>query len=312
MTSTVVKEELQLSQTVVTTPTTFMSNALLFQLFHNKLIKQYKTIKSNVYTFVKHEVQMYYQWIILNDILPKLVDHDILEAIKCNGTKYINASSTQLPAEFVSAMSRIVQFSLKKSYKIAKDLIIDARDMFTYVQGKLPKYIIDWNLFFSLTSVHTPQPSKAFDPFITNTIKQVTSTSVLQADCEPSTQKSAVLTDLLAGQENNLCSGQSVAQCMEVQVIPQDILSQFDVNKTLEKHGVLNHTPLLLYSMLESQIFADGEYLTGVGGILVAETIFSVLLNDKSSILNTDWKPSIGQSGYFSMTDLIKFVYSDC
>lgn len=276
---------------------------LLFQLFHNKLVKKYKSIKSDVYAFVKAEVCMYYQWILLNDILPKFVDHDILEAIKCNGTKFLNATSLSVPAEFLNAASRLTQFSLKKTYKVAKDLIIDTADIYSYVKGKLPQYIIDWNLFFHLTSAHTPQPSKALDTCITKSVEKLPTSSSSQP---------RILSDLLAGQEKNICSGQNIAQCMEVQVLPSDIVQQFDSKKTLERHGVLNHTPLLLYTMLESQVYADGEYLTGVGGIVFAETIFSLLLNDKSSILNTDWKPSIGKSGYFSMADLIKFVYSDC
>lgn len=271
---------------------------LLFQLFHNKLIKKYKATKSNVYTYVKQEVIRYYQWILLNDYLPRIVDHDILESIKSNGVQFVKEST--VACEFLKATLHYPEFTVKPSYKIAKDLVIDACHMYTYVKGHLPKYIINWNLYFNLAENSPPQPSKAMDIFLVEELKPIEG------------QKPKLLHDLTSGQEFNLCSGQNISAAMGLKPIPADILRRIDVNKTLERHNMLHHTPLLPYILLESKVYTNGEKLTGVGGILLAESIFAILCNDKTSILNNDWKPKINISPNFSMADLVKFVYSDC
>lgn len=274
---------------------------LLFQLFHNKLIKKYKNSKSDVYSFVRMEVIRYYQWIILNDYLPKIVDNDILETIKCNDNKFIDYSKTKtLSSEFLKGIMKYTLFSIKKTYKIAKDLIIDSSEIYKYINGKLPKYIIDWNLFFDLNGQNKPQPSKSLDIFITDSLKPKNNI------------KPEVLNYLSESQEANNCSGQNISEHMKIKPIPDEIIKQFDINKDLERYGVLNHSPILLYSLLESKIYMKGERFTGVGGIILAETIFGLLKNDKDSILNNDWKPSINTSNSFSMSDMIKFIYSDC
>lgn len=271
---------------------------LLFQLFHNKLIKKYKATKANVYSYVKQEVIRYYQWIILNDFLPRLVDHDILESIKSGGVKFVKERT--VACEFLKAVLLYPQFTVKPTYKIAKDLVIDACHLSTYTGGHLPKYIINWNLFFNLATSSPPQPSKAIDMFIVEDLKPIEGTAP------------AILKDLTSGQEFNLCSGQNISAAMSLKPIPADILRQFDPSKSLERNNLLEHTPLLIYALLESKVYTNGERFTGVGGILLAESIFTILCNDQTSILNNNWKPKIGISTSFSIADLIKFVYSDC
>ena len=71
---------------------TLYKGHLLFQLFHNKLINLYKNKNiNNLFEFVKKEVTFYYQWIIVNDYLPKLVDNNILDSIFKNGTKFYDS-----------------------------------------------------------------------------------------------------------------------------------------------------------------------------------------------------------------------------
>ena len=97
--------------------------------------------------------------------------------------------------------------------------------------------------------------------------------------------------------------------------IPPGCLKQYDFNNALEKANMLENTPLLVYILMESAIFKKGEMLTGVGGIIVAEVILSILMEDCDSYFNSSehWKPSLPskECEHFTMGDLIRFIYCD-
>ena len=101
---------------------------------------------------------------------------------------------------------------------------------------------------------------------------------------------------------------------MGLEPILPSTMAKYDRDSILEKNYMIEHTPLLIYILKEAEIFTNGKQLTGVGGILVAETILSLLFEDPKSYFNSDekWYPTLPakcQSQFF-MSDLIRFVYS--
>ena len=61
--------------------------------FHNNCRLLKPTIKNNLFEFVKEQVTFYYQWIIINDWLPRWVDNNIIESFHYNfkyKPEYIN------------------------------------------------------------------------------------------------------------------------------------------------------------------------------------------------------------------------------
>jgi hypothetical protein len=126
-------------------------------------------------------------------------------------------------------------------------------------------------------------------------------------------KNSLPLRNLMRAQQHNLPSGQNVARAMGINPIPKDTMKQFDTNGALERNDMLENTPLITYILKESEIFKRGEMLTGSGGIIVAEVILSILMEDCNSYFNSSehWTPSLPskQCGHFTMGDLIRFIY---
>ena len=125
---------------------------------------------------------------------------------------------------------------------------------------------------------------------------------------------SLLFRNLMRSSQLKIASGQNIAKRMGLMPLDRLTLLKYDRDCLLEKNNMLDHTPLLIYILKESEIFADGQYLTGVGGILVAETILSLLIEDPNSYFNSNekWYPSLPSrlDSQFFMGDLIKFVYS--
>ena len=108
--------------------------------FHNKLIDFYKpTIaKANLFKFVKQQVIFHYQWLIVNDFLPRWVDNNIIEELFTGfNFDYKPDENPKLPLEFAVAVGRTGHFIMPSSARIAYDLIIDESEIHEFINGKL-------------------------------------------------------------------------------------------------------------------------------------------------------------------------------
>jgi len=284
-------------------------------LFHNKLVDKYANDgHDDLFGYVKKQVIWYYQWIVVNDYLPKLIDNNILEKILTEGTTFYNAKKYKnaLPLEFTVSAFRYGHFTVRNNYKIAEDLCVDQTQLHELTKGNLPKYIIDWRNFFSIADECPPQPSKSIDTemsFHLENMKHIKKPDDLNSDTN-----SLLFRNLLRSSQLKIASGQNIAKFMCLPPIARETMSKYDRDSLLEKNCMLDHTPLLIYILKESEIFTNGQYLTGVGGILVAETFLSLLFEDTNSYFNSKekWYPTLPSKydSQFFMGDLIKFVYS--
>ncbi|HKR52465.1 MAG TPA: hypothetical protein VJT72_23390, partial [Pseudonocardiaceae bacterium] len=77
--------------------------------------------------------------------------------------------------------------------------------------------------------------------------------------------------------------------------------------------GLEASTPLWYYVLREASVLNKGVRLGPVGGRIVAETIIGLLQLDKSSYLNTGFRPSLPSKtpGTFTMTDLLRWARVD-
>ena len=125
---------------------------LLFMKFHNKLIDYYRpTIKKDLFKFVKKQVIFHYQWLIVNDFLPRWVDNEIISEYFSNYNFTYNASETcKLPIEFAMSIARTGHYNMPNHLRLAYDCIIHAEEIHHFTEGNLPEYVIDWTNFFSM------------------------------------------------------------------------------------------------------------------------------------------------------------------
>lgn len=294
---------------------------VLFLLFHNKLVDYYsdRTDISNIFNFVKKEVIYYFQWIIVNDYLSRLIDNDILNSICKHKPKYYSLSKMDgcIPIEFALASFRYGHFTLKNYYNLAYNLNIPQNELHNLTKGSLPDYVIDWTNFFDVIEETEPEYSKKINCSIArdlNNLEQPPNGCYSKPVGMEYELNSLFLRTLLRGQQFNLTSGQNIALAMGLSPIPKDTMKQFDIDGSLERNNMLDHTPLIIYILKEAEIFRGGEMLTGVGGIIVAEVLLSVLMEDSNSYFNSknNWKPSLPskEPNDFTIGDLISFVYS--
>lgn len=287
---------------------------LLFMKFHNKLIDFYKpTIeKSKLFKFVKQQVIYHYQWLIVNDFLPRWVDNNIIQEL-FSGFQfdYKPDEVNKLPLEFAVAVGRTGHFIMPNTIRLAYDLILSEEEILSLRDGKLPQYVIDWTNFF-------PMKHKEYDiNFCTKYNGKISEglsnmTHIPKPGDLPSCKNNLLLRNLLRAQQFELGSGQDYASKLGINIIPDVLMKQYDTDSLLETSNLFQETPLILYAVKEAEIYRNGENLTGVGGRIFAETILAILFKDECSYLNTSgvWKPLIGHNDCFTFADMINYIYT--
>ena len=286
---------------------------ILFMKFHNKLIDFYKpTIKDNLFKFVKKQVTFYYQWLIINDFLPRWVDNNIIEELFTNfNFIYQPNKQNALPIEWAMVAARTGHMNFPSHIRIAYDLIISEKEIHLFTKGKLPKYNLDWSNLFEMTlKEYDINYCKKYDGKIISDLADMTHLS--KPPDLPSRENNLLLRNLLRGSQFGIGSGQDYAENLNIKKIPEILLKQYDHGRLLESSFMIKETPLLLYILKESEIYKSGNQLTGVGGRLFTEPILAILFNDSESYLQSKeiWKPIIGKNNEFTFMDLIAFVYS--
>ena len=61
-------------------------------------------------------------------------------------------------------------------------------------------------------------------------------------------------------------------------------MTKYDHNNVLKNLSLTEKTPLLLYILKESEIYTEGQQLTGIGGRIFGETVIGMLFYDTRSI----------------------------
>ena len=287
---------------------------LLFMKFHNKLIDFYKpTIaKANLFKFVKQQVIFHYQWLIVNDFLPRWVDNNIIEELFTGfNFDYKPDENPKLPLEFAVAVGRTGHFIMPSSIRIAYDLIIDESEIHEFINGKLPEYVIDWTNFFPMKyKEYEINLCRKYDGKISHGLADMH--HLPKPKNLPSAKNNLLLRNLMRAQQFELGSGQDYAAQLNINPIPDILMKQYDTGNLLELSNMFQETPLVLYAIKEAEIYKNGTQLTGVGGRIFAETILALLFKDNCSYLNTPsmWKPIVGNNGCFTFADMINFIHT--
>ena len=286
---------------------------LLFMRFHNKLVDYYKpTVKKNLFNFVKEQVLFHYQWLIVNDFLPRWVDNEIIEDLFTNyNFTYKPNETSGLPIEWAMVAARSGHMNFPSHIRIAYDLIISEKEIHVFTKGKLPKFHLDWSNLFSMTvKDYDINFCKKYDGKIISDLADMV--HLKKPPDLPSKNNNLLLRNMLRNAQFDLASGQDYARRLGVKPIPEVLLKQYDHGRLLETSFMIKETPLFIYILKEAEIFKSGNQLTGVGGRLFAEPFLALLFNDSKSYLHTKeiWKPILGKENDFKFKDLISFVYS--
>jgi hypothetical protein len=305
---------------------------LAFLRFHNKVVEGLRagTVKpppsatqATLFEQARRLVIWHYQWIVLNDFLPRLVDKKVLADVLERGREFYRpAVDAFIPVEFSAAAYRLGHSMVRDAY--------DYNEVFTFkpsARQRAPAslrllfrfsgrsgtgvpipsdWIIDWRRFFKFAGDGvTAGLSRKLDPFVAPTLSEIPDHGVLPGVNLP-------IANLRRGRSLGLPSGQNVARRMRIEPLsPKDIAKGPD-GAVAEKHGLHLETPLWYYILKEAEQRGDSKRLGPVGSRILSEVFVGMLELDNFSFLasNPQWRPTLpsAKAGEFEMTDLLNFA----
>ncbi len=303
---------------------------LAFLKFHNVIAKQLAdagTPADQLFEAVRETVVHHYQWIVLHDFLPRIIEPFALQRCLLEGNKLFTPTPGQplaMPVEFAVAAYRFGHSMIRNQYRWNRNVpMASLGALFSFTGGgtmgespTLPtSWCIDWRHFYDFESV----PDIGDRP-IMNKSRSIDTAMAMELKALPEFGEEAgvkaalAVRNLLRSRLINLPTGQDVAKALDVPVMSAEQVTNGSHHHILRRHGFDSQTPLWYYILKEAEIFHNGERLGPVGSILLAETFTGLIRGSRHSILNGDhaeyWRPTLPsmRPGHFTMADLLLLV----
>ena len=312
-----------------------------FLRFHNRVADLMG--KHTDFLHVSRTVRWHYQWLVLNDFLPTIVNKATVQSVLphlTNGTSIADdppqlrffhwKNDPFMPVEFSVGAYRFGHSMVRPQYRLnetmADRLVTFSTDPnvpnLTGFQAIPADRAVEWNLFFPMQPPGVPhtkkrvQPAYKIDTSVSNPLGKLPPSIASQVP-------SLAERNLLRGLRLSLPSGQSVAKAMGQTPLSDDLLR---VGKATEADSPTNpklveiskafegKAPLWFYVLAEAQqSFVNNQTpirLGEVGGRIVAETMAGLMVGDPHSFLNQDpsWTPLpdfLNADGDFGIAELI-------
>jgi hypothetical protein len=313
---------------------------LAFMKFHNAVVEILRGSVNDSLLFARaqQEVVWHYQWIILNDWLPRIIDPVIYEKIMLEGPEFFHdddRSSRLLPIEFSAAAYRLHSLVLEE-YRL-NDKKQGHLFRFRRPYSRLQRDdTIDWSYFFAMRGTPNPglQYAKRFNAKIVHSFLQMPGPidtplqwveNPMGGEDNPHRRgeqydpmRSIAIRNMLRGNtfsrdkgKAGLPSGQDVAKAVcNAYGCEKEPWSSEQLGMPKEWFG--KPTPLWYYILREGAVASNDQEngsckLGVVGSVIVGEVLHSLVSRDRNSYLNKcDWKPFLGaEKEKFSMSDLL-------
>jgi len=299
----------------------------LFLRLHNKLAADPERRDWPV-ARLQREVRFHYQWAVLNDFLPTIVDPSVLGQVLPHLGKKTNVHSDKpkldyykvkhepyMPLEFSAAAYRFGHSMVRPGYRLSETIgplaIFTAdpasNEGLTGFREFLSNWAIDWNLFMDL------QPRNPDDTTRTQLAYRIDTSLVDPLGNLPASVAShpsnLATRNLLRGWRMRLPTGQDVARAMGIVPLKDKeiLIGKFtgdadDIIGSIDQmHPAFEENcPLWTYVLAETiESIVTVKTTTGekkiktrrlgpVGGRIVAETIVGLLVHDSNSYVAQD------------------------
>lgn len=312
---------------------------LAFIKFHNKVVAELEKAghpAEGLFEAAREKVIKHFQWIILDDYLPKIIDNTILERVLNSGPQFFNVKRTEdlfMPVEFSVAAFRLGHSMVRGSYEwnhfhnSQRNVEVPIKEFFEFtgfsgqmgsIKNKPPKlnipseWVIDWRRFYDFTGVRddanavTHNKAKRIDTIFNLPLESVKGYPHNVAEA----YRPITVRNLIRGFALGLPSGQAVANEIHEPLIPKDILLDVTYRDVMSNHGFDEETPLWYYILKEAER-AGGDRLGKVGSLIIAETLVGIIKNSPISILDGEkWQPEFGKRApqHFGMAEMLEFA----
>lgn len=306
---------------------------LAFLKFHNVVVAQLAQgglSGQALFARARQLVTLHYQWIVLHDFLPRVVEPAILSQVIARGRSLFKLQAGEEPAmpiEFSVAAYRFGhsmirdEYSWNRNFPAASLLQLfqfsggnsTPDDIIARLGGLPSNWPIDWRRFFDFSGLPGVEPTPALnrtrsiDTALALTLKSIPS-------LQPENQKAPLaVRNLLRARALGLPTGQAVAEAVGAPTLTPEQVRAGAHAKILRAHKFDSQTPLWYYILKEAEVFHGGERLGPVGSTLLAETFVGLIEGSRTSILapaNRSWRPTLPslRPGHYSMVDLLCLV----
>ena len=271
---------------------------------HNRLVelaRERGVRGSDVFEMAQRETIWHYQWVIVNDYLPRLVGAEVVDSVLEHGPRFYRPNgSPRIPLEFADAAFRYGHSQVRDSFELNSDA--PALRLFPDLIGFRPvpaELAIEWSRLFDVDGAAPAQRAKLIDGRLARSLIELP--AAITGEVEVDAYQSLAGRDLERGHAYGLPSGEAVAEAMGEPPLADDPLGLRDA-------GWAGQTPLWLYSLGEAASRGDGERLGPTGGRIVAEVLIGILKADGGSYLanHPGWTPTLKPRGErFGLTDLL-------
>ncbi len=314
-----------------------------FIKFHNKVVERLREEghnASDLFDCARTQVIRHFQWIILKDFLPRLVQADVLDCVIQHGPGWFNLERRDdlyMPLEFSAAAFRLGHSMVRGEYQwnkfhakgdrggLSGALLGELFDQtgFSCV-GLLARnkrnlsadWVIDWRRFFQFPTYQIdPSRSNRAERIDTNFDFHLDRMTGFPADNLPANQKSITVRNLLRGFALGLPTGEEVAKVIGEKPLSPAEAASGPHQQLLSSPIFEGKTPLWYYILKEAEL--NGENRLGpVGSRIVAETLVGLIKNSRYSLLDApNWQPRFTKRRdpktnlpLFEMVDLLEFA----
>jgi hypothetical protein len=301
---------------------------VMFARFHNAVVRRVfdgNRKDPNVFAAARKIVIQHYQWIVLHDLLPKVLKSSVLADVVRNGNRFYfpDPKAPYIPLEFSVAAFRFGHSMIANNYnwnrlfnndpfsdRLGTASLMDLQK-FTGNGGmnnrlRLPSdWVINWKWFYDVGDLQGQKLN--FAESIGTKLARFTMPT-LDYDRE----SSLAARDLFRTRMHLLPTGQSVAKA--IHGTGERVLDPGQIANVLPsrlKAAFSKETPLWFYLLAEAEIEEQGCTLGEVGSRIMAEVFVELLKLSEYSILRDeflprhDWSDALGR---FGMRQMLAFV----
>ena len=271
---------------------------------HNRLVERARADgvrAGEVFATARRETAWHYQWVILNDYLPRTVPTDLAAEVLAEGPRFYRAGhDPKIPFEFADAAFRYGHGQVRDVFEVSAES--GARPFFPDLLGFRPvpaELCVDWQLLFDVEGEPPAQRAKYIDGNLVHSLIELP--TAVTGEVETDAYRSLAGRDLQRGGAYGLPAGEAIAEAMGEAPLGPD-------ENPLTASGWTGGTPLWLYFMFEAAARGRGERLGPAGGRIVAEVLTGLIDADPDSYrsLESDWTPTLPARGErFGLADLL-------
>jgi hypothetical protein len=317
----------------------------LFLRFHNRTVADNPGL---AFADVQKLVRFHYQYVVLNDFLPRIVHSSVLNALK-SGQRYDHykvkffhwKNEPFMPVEFSVAAYRLGHSMIRPGYRLNDSVLLPIfpvpKDGFneglTGFRAMNPAWGIDWGRFIDVDIRNYDGTADDQKKRLQLAYRIDTSLVNPLANLPPavaSNPSSLAQRNLERGWRLGLPSGQSVARAMRIKPLDDtDILLGQGVDEPdralpniLSVPKVFaNNCPLWTYILAEAMKFVvpvkipakenvtiNTPMLGPVGGRIVAEVFLGLMFGDTHSLLSLDPDWQPKRGANFALKDFVNYA----